>query len=189
MRQVLLVTCILLHYTKINRNFCLPAEGHTAEKYSLWDTFRAKNILPTYKSLGTRLSICQKYLVIHIASENKLFISYMSLWARVTMQILASNYTARKVELLGTVVPWVDKTLSKKYLCYKKDKVSYFAAVQQVSIKVWPRGGRTWSHVAATLSAPWWHSKSKNGCKLQGSLYGLSHDGRIVFSTKLKPFG
>ena len=31
-----------------------------------------------------------------------------------------------------------------------------------------------------------WHSKGKNReCKLQGSLYGLSHDGRIVFSTKL----
>ena len=35
-----------------------------------------------------------------------------------------------------------------------------------------------------------WHSKGKNrGCKLQGSLYGLSHDGNIVFLTKLKPSG
>ena len=39
MRQVPLVTCILLRYTKINRNLCLPAEGHTAKLYSLWDTF------------------------------------------------------------------------------------------------------------------------------------------------------
>ena len=31
MRQVSLVTCILLCYTKINGNVCLPAEGHTAE--------------------------------------------------------------------------------------------------------------------------------------------------------------
>ena len=31
MLQVSLVTCILLRYTKINGNFCLPAEGHTAE--------------------------------------------------------------------------------------------------------------------------------------------------------------
>ena len=30
MRQVPLVTCILLHYTKIMVNFCLPAEGCTA---------------------------------------------------------------------------------------------------------------------------------------------------------------
>ena len=30
MRQVPLVTCILLRYTKITVNFCLPAEGHTA---------------------------------------------------------------------------------------------------------------------------------------------------------------
>ena len=27
----MLVACILLRYTKINGNFCLPAEGHTAE--------------------------------------------------------------------------------------------------------------------------------------------------------------
>ena len=30
MRQVPLVTCILLRYTKITVNFCLPAEGRTA---------------------------------------------------------------------------------------------------------------------------------------------------------------
>ena len=52
------------------------------------------------------------------------------------------------------------------------------------------RGGRTWHHVTVTICTLWLHSKGKNrGCKLQGSLYGLSHDGCIVFSTKLKPSG
>ena len=39
MCQVPLVTCILLRYTKIMVNFCLPAEGRTAQLYSLWDTY------------------------------------------------------------------------------------------------------------------------------------------------------
>ena len=65
------------------------------------------------------------------------------------------------------------------------------------SWKVWSekqqgkaRGGRTWRHVVATICTLWLHSKGKNlGCKLQGSLCGRSHDGRKVFSTKLKPSG
>ena len=65
------------------------------------------------------------------------------------------------------------------------------------SWKVWSekqqgkaRGGRTWRHVVATICTLWLHSKGKNrGCKLQGSLCGRSHDGRMVFSTKLKPSG
>ena len=48
------------------------------------------------------------------------------------------------------------------------------------------RGGRTWRHVVATIWMLWLHSKGKNReCKLQGSLYGQSDDGRLVFSTKL----
>ena len=39
MRQVPLVTCILLRYTKITVNFCLPPEGRTAWLYSLLDTY------------------------------------------------------------------------------------------------------------------------------------------------------
>ena len=39
MRQVPLVTCILLRYTKITVNFCLPVEGRTAWLYSLWGTY------------------------------------------------------------------------------------------------------------------------------------------------------
>ena len=39
MCQVPLVTCILLCYTKITVNFCLPAVSHTAWLYSLWDTY------------------------------------------------------------------------------------------------------------------------------------------------------
>ena len=35
MHQVSLVTCLLLRYTKISGNFCLAAEGHTAELYCL----------------------------------------------------------------------------------------------------------------------------------------------------------
>ena len=38
MRQVPLVTCILLRYTKITVNFCLPAESRSAWLYSLWGT-------------------------------------------------------------------------------------------------------------------------------------------------------
>ena len=40
MRQVPLVTCILLRYTKIMVNFCLPPErSHCMDLYSLWDTY------------------------------------------------------------------------------------------------------------------------------------------------------
>ena len=35
MRQVPLVTCILLRYTKINENFCLPAERPQCKLYCL----------------------------------------------------------------------------------------------------------------------------------------------------------
>ena len=38
-RACAMVTCILLCYTKITVNFCLPAEGRTAWLYSLWDTY------------------------------------------------------------------------------------------------------------------------------------------------------
>ena len=51
-------------------------------------------------------------------------------------------------------------------------------------------GGRTCCRVIATISALRWHSRDNNHwCKLQGLLYWLSHDGCIVFPTKLKLSG
>ena len=44
--------------------------------------------------------------------------------------------------------------------------------------------------IVVTISVLWWHSKGKNHrWKLQGLLYGLSHDGCVEFSTKLKLSG
>ena len=40
MRQVPLVTCILLHYTKITVNSVYLLKGRTAWLYSLWDIYR-----------------------------------------------------------------------------------------------------------------------------------------------------
>ena len=55
-----------------------------------------------------------------------------------------------------------------------------------IDCKCETRGGRTWRHVVATIWTLWLHSKAKNReCKLQGWLYGQSHNGRLVFSTKL----
>ena len=54
-----------------------------------------------------------------------------------------------------------------------------------------PRGER--GHdvtIVVTISVLRWHSKGKNHrWKLQGLLYGLSHDGCVEFSTKLKLSG
>ena len=122
MCQVHLVTCILLRYTKIN--FCLPAEGHTAELYFLWDTFGVKNDIAHAQEPGNEAKFMPKIFGPTVAPENhQLHVTF-----GVTMQTLASNYTARKVDNCWEV-PWVDKTLSKKYSCYGKDKVSYFAAM------------------------------------------------------------
>ena len=45
-------------------------------------------------------------------------------------------------------------------------------------------------HCCQTIGVLWWHSKGENiGHKLQGSLYGVSPNMRIGFSTELKLSG
>ena len=78
-----------------------------------------------------------------------------------------------------------------KLICEKntKQSVNDMVHTSSTSHVVWPtciRGGRTWRHVVARIWTLWLHSKGKNReCKLQGWLYGQSHDGRSVFSTML----
>ena len=87
----------------------------------------------------------------------------------------------RSSAISGLIVGWVLKVTNSEQLISEVN-VSF-------SLKCNTRGGTTW-HVVVTICTLWLHSKGKNrGCKLQESLCGWSHDGRMVFSTKLKPSG
>ena len=88
----------------------------------------------------------------------------------------------RSSAISGLIVGWVLKVTNSKQLISEVN-VSF-------SLKCNTRGGRTWRHIVATICTLWLHSKGKNhGCKLQESLCGQSHDGRMVCFTKLMPSG
>ena len=55
MWQVSLVTCMRLSYIKINRNLCLPAEGHTADLYCLRGTFGGFEVK---NNIALTLTVC-----------------------------------------------------------------------------------------------------------------------------------
>ena len=67
----------------------------------------------------------------------------------------------------------------------------YFLSRHQMQL-VKNLGSIHWTcyHIVVTISVLWWQYKGKNcGCKLQISLYELSHDKHLMFLTKLKPSG
>ena len=91
------------------------------------------------------------------------------------------------VQAQNTTKRDVTKVTCHTYLASRND-CHIFESVETLpreeSNQALPRGGRTWRHIVATISTLRWHFKGKNrGCKLQGSLYGLSHDWHVGFST------